>query len=439
MSASELMKNIFAQRIQGKPAGIYSVCSANPHVLRAAMEQSLEDGTSVLIEATANQVNQFGGYTGMKPEDFVTFVYGIADECGFPKERIVLGGDHLGPLTWQNKPEDEAMTLAEELVEQYVSAGFEKIHLDTSMRLLDDDHSKALKDEVVAARGARLCTIAEKAYTERASAQTEALPPIYVIGSEVPTPGGMQEVEDTVTPTSKDEFLASYNSFEKAFNNLGLQQAFERVVAFVVQPGVEFSGDTVFDYDRDAAAKLCAALDEVNKDIIFEGHSTDYQLATSLKKMVEDGIAILKVGPALTFGLREGLVALEQFEKTMLPGTGLTPSNFSEALEAAMLENPKNWQSQYEGTPEQQRFQRLYSYYDRARYYLPVEDVGKAIDTLLSNLNKTGIPLNLISQYLPNSYNLIREGRLENNPESLLRDSVRRYLRHYSYACNSVD
>ena len=33
--------------------------------------------------------------------------------------------------------------------------------------------------------------------------------------------------------------------------------------------------------------------------------------------MVEDGIAILKVGPALTFALREGLFALEQIEREL--------------------------------------------------------------------------------------------------------------------------
>ena len=51
--------------------GIYSICSAHPWVLGAAMKQALDDGTPLLIESTSNQVDQFGGYTGMKPADFV--------------------------------------------------------------------------------------------------------------------------------------------------------------------------------------------------------------------------------------------------------------------------------------------------------------------------------------------------------------------------------
>jgi D-tagatose-1,6-bisphosphate aldolase subunit GatZ/KbaZ len=64
----------------GERVGIYSVCSAHPLVLRAAMRQAAEDETVLLIEATSNQVDQFGGYTGMTPERFRDFVHALAAE-----------------------------------------------------------------------------------------------------------------------------------------------------------------------------------------------------------------------------------------------------------------------------------------------------------------------------------------------------------------------
>ena len=161
------IQEIVQQQKQGTPVGIYSCCSANAFVLKAALRRGLQHHMPVLIEATANQVNQFGGYTGMKPADFYAYVQQLAADMGYPEKDLILGGDHLGPLTWTNLPAAEAMDNAEELVRQFVLAGFTKIHLDTSMRVADDDLQARLSDEVIAERGARLCKAAEAAYAQR--------------------------------------------------------------------------------------------------------------------------------------------------------------------------------------------------------------------------------------------------------------------------------
>lgn len=168
----------------GEPVGIYSVCSAHPTVLEAAIRQADVDGTYVLIEATSNQVDQFGGYTGMRPSDFRELVYSIADETGFARDRVVLGGDHLGPNRWQKLSAEEAMINAETLVATYVEAGYTKIHLDCSMSCAGDP--VPLGDDLVADRTARLLRVAEDAIA-RAGLATDVL---YVIGTEVPVPGG---------------------------------------------------------------------------------------------------------------------------------------------------------------------------------------------------------------------------------------------------------
>ncbi|MEI8600266.1 class II D-tagatose-bisphosphate aldolase, non-catalytic subunit [Shewanella sp. PP-Sp27a-2] len=143
----------------GQQAGIFAVCSAQPLVLQAALLQAKANSTPLLIEATANQVNQFGGYTGMKPKDFIDFVKSLAFELGVNQSQLLFGGDHLGPVVWCKQNAGAAMQLAETLIAEYVEAGFTKIHLDTSMACIDD--VVPLTDEVIAERAARLCAVAE--------------------------------------------------------------------------------------------------------------------------------------------------------------------------------------------------------------------------------------------------------------------------------------
>jgi D-tagatose-1,6-bisphosphate aldolase subunit GatZ/KbaZ len=122
------------QNLRAENKGICSICSANEYVLKAAFKKAIKDNSLLLIESTSNQVDQFGGYTGMKPVDFVAYVRSLAESVDFSTNRLILGGDHLGPNTWQKEPAEIAMEKASGLIHHYVKAGYTKIHLDTSMR-----------------------------------------------------------------------------------------------------------------------------------------------------------------------------------------------------------------------------------------------------------------------------------------------------------------
>lgn len=413
--------------------GIYSCCSANEYVIRSALRRALERDTVVLVEATANQVDQNGGYTGMTPADFRGFLDRLAREEGFPAARLLCGGDHLGPLTWRGLPEVQAMANARELIRAYVLAGFSKIHLDTSMRLASDDPALRLPDAVIARRGAALCKAAEEAFSLYRSAHPDASAPVYVIGSEVPVPGGARENEDSVAVTSPDGCQETLAAFQREFSALGLERAWERVVALVVQPGVEFADESVVEYDRAAAKSLVACLSG-REGLVFEGHSTDYQPRELLRQMVEDGIAILKVGPALTFALREGLFALEQIETELARLHPFPVSDFRNTLEWAMREDDRYWGKYYRGGETQQRYARAFSFSDRARYYLPAPRVSAAVRTLLSNLDREGIPPALLSQYLPLQYRRVRSGKRGLTAADLLIDHVGDWIDDYLYA-----
>lgn len=428
------LQQMMERRKKGEICGIPSYCSANELVLEQALKRAKALNTPTLIEATANQVNQFGGYTGMVPKDFYDMVHHLAKKIGVEENMIILAGDHLGPLTWQNLPEKEAMENSIELVYQYARAGFTKIHLDTSMKVADDSEG-LLSTETIARRGAILYQAAMKGYEELKAEKPEAMRPVFIIGSEVPIPGGAQEEEDSLAVTSPAAFKDTVATYQRVFEQEGIAQGMDDVIAVVVQPGVEFGDEQVFLYDHDAAVDLCAALKEYPQ-VCFEGHSSDYQSPECLKKMVEDGIAILKVGPALTYGLREALFALSFMEKELVPED--RQAHFMETLEKVMLENPSNWQKHYHGDEKQLALARKYSFSDRARYYIGLPEVVASMNKLFDNLREYRIPMNMLHQYMPVSYQKVRDGIISLDPRELALDGIQIFMSDYEYAVGLI-
>jgi D-tagatose-1,6-bisphosphate aldolase subunit GatZ/KbaZ len=431
MSAASQVVQIVRDNCAGKPVGIYSICSANRYVLEAGMAQARRDHSVLCVESTANQVNQFGGYTGQNPADFATFVREVAATANFPLDRILLGGDHLGPLVWRHEPAAAAMAKACELVRGCVQAGYTKIHLDASMHCADDPHSP-LPDEIVSARAAELCEAAEQAHQRLANHSPS---PLYVIGTEVPIPGGEQFGSQPPATTKTEDLTRTIHEAKQAFLARGLQSAWDRVIAVVVQPGVEFGDSCVFQYGRKQAQELSHyAVEHWNR--VYEAHSTDYQTPASLKQLVTDHFAILKVGPWLTFAFRESVFALASIEEEWLSTRkGIAPSRVRETLDRAMLENPSHWQSYYHGDAAALRFSRKFSYSDRSRYYWPVPAVADAFRVLIDNLTVHPPPVSLISQFLPGQASAVREGALQNHPEALIRGRILEVLDGYAFAC----
>lgn len=427
------LKKIIDLQKKGQPVGIYSACSANPLVLEACMEKAKETNTLLLIEATANQVDQYGGYTGMKPLDFMNFIVLLAKKVGLDMKQIILGGDHLGPLTFSHLDEKQAMEEAMELVRQFVLAGFSKIHLDTSMKVKSDDPDKRLSDEIIADRGARLCVVCEKAYQKLLESNKDAIHPVYIVGSEVPIPGGLQAgCSNEMQVTKVSDFEKTVKTFEEAFSRYDLKSAWEYVVAVVVQPGVEEKDSGCVEYDRKKAHDLMEAIKKY-PNLVYEGHSTDYQTKIKLKELVEDGVGILKVGPGLTFALREALFALSYAEREIFELD--KQSHLIEVLEKAMINQPKYWQKHYTGNEKELSFKRKFSFSDRCRYYWPNEEVNNSLEKLFENF-KNGVQLNLLSQFLPRQYTKVREGIIKNDPKEIVKDHIKDVIDEYLYASN---
>ena len=408
------------ERLTGPNAGITSVCTAHPLVIEAALRHGKDVGGRVLIEATCNQVNQDGGYTGMTPAAFRRFVEAIGERTGFDRDRLILGGDHLGPNPWKHLAPEEAMGRAEVMVAAYASAGFSKLHLDTSMGCAGE--SEALPDEATANRAARLARVAEAA---------AAGPPVYVIGTEVPVPGGAVEALDHMRVTTPEAALETVEVHRRAFAAVGQESAFDRAIGVVVQPGVEFGHADVIGYDPAKAVALSATLERL-PGFVFEAHSTDYQSPAALARLVTDGFAILKVGPWLTLALREVLYGLDAIAQILAPAPG---EGLLADMEALMVREPGHWRKYYHGDADDLRIQRHFSYSDRIRYYWPHPEARSAIARLMRRLEGQAIPDTLISQYLAPLYPAVREGRVPARPLDLQIEAVRRVLRVYGQAC----
>ena len=421
-----LVHTLLTAHRNGQPVGLYSVCSSQQQVLVAAMQVAQTYATPLLVEATSNQVDQFGGYTGMTPPQFRAYVEQLADAHGFPRARLILGGDHLGPNAWQSLPAATAMAHARDLIHAYVSAGFHKIHLDCSMACAGDP--LPLPDAIVAARSAELAGIAE------ASARAAGLPPpVYVIGTEVPIPGGESSLGSGVQVTTPSAAAQTLEIHRRAFDTPELRGAWSRVVAMVVQPGVDFDHSAVQHYNPSAAAALSAFV-EGQPGLVFEAHSTDYQTRAALKALVHDHFAILKVGPGLTFALREALWALDAIEREWIADT--QRAHLRATTLTRLHAEPKYWQRYYHAQGEQLHIDLQYSLSDRIRYYWPDTAIERARLQLFDTLRSNPPPLALIGQYLPHALLALREGRISNTPDALVMAHIDTVLDDYLHACH---
>lgn len=428
MGKNRLLEVVESQK-KGIHEGIYSVCSANPFVIKAALQMGVEDQAHVLIESTCNQVNQFGGYTGMRPADFNNYVKEQAKQLGLREELLILGGDHLGPYPFQNENEDAAMAKTLDMVGEFVSAGCNKIHLDASYRVLGDPGKlgERLPKELIAKRCALMASRCEEEYKKKKSKECEL---IYVIGTEVPVPGGSDD--DQFKITEPEDVEETIEVTKKAFMDEKLEGAWERCVAVVAQPGVEHGDQTIHEYNHAKAVRLTEYVAQ-NTPFILEGHTTDNQSVIALKNMVEDGIAILKTGQSQTGMAREAVFMLTYIEEELLsrkPGASI--SNFIKVLDDAMCKNDRHWKSHY--SPENALFERKYSFYDRQRYYWTDISVEKSLSILFKNLRENAIPYSLLSQFLPEQYRKVRMGIISPDPEELVIDRIMDHMREYSYA-----
>ena len=408
-----ILRDLILRNRAGEAIGLPCFCTANEHVLLAVLAYAKRTGLPTVIEATCNQVNQYGGYTGMTPADFMEWLSGMAADAGVPMNQLILGGDHLGPNVWKNEPLDVAMEKSRELVKSYVQAGFKKIHIDTSMACGGEPNPTFAQ---IAERAADLCEVAEKYAPDPSKL-------FYIIGTEVPTPGGETEEPNTLDVTSVARFHDTIQTHRDAWNTRGLDAAWDRVVSVVTQPGVDFGHTSVYPFLPVKAAPLREAIiDEVG--LTYEAHSTDYQSTNALSDLVKNHFFFLKVGPELTFRFREAIWALAQIEEEIINDP---KSLIRETFEQQMTKDPGYWVNYYNGSDKELRILRTYSYSDRIRYYWTDPEISKSLNRLIANLEQVNLPESIVSQ----AFMGLDFGEVPETPLALIELHIQRCISRY--------
>ncbi len=367
-----------------------------------------------------------------KPLPNFSSIRQLAVECDLASNQILLGGDHLGPFPWVNEPAESAMQKSAELVRQYVRAGYQKIHLDASVSCMGDP--SPLPKELVAEREGLLC---KAAVQEIESSGLDLSKLVFVVGTEVPSAGGTPHDHEEIAISSVEETEENIQLTEKAFSYYKVEAAWERTLAFVVQPGVEFSGKGVHAYERQKTRSLSRLIEKYDH-LVFEAHSTDYQSRTHLRQLVEDHFAFLKVGPALTHALREGLFALADIETQLCGTNDFKLSNLKQVLDEIMVANPVYWSKYYFGDKQSQAEQRRGSLLDRSRYYLLDPKMEQSVRTLLQNLSGIKLPQSITRHYFQDQFPKVEDGRIKNQPLDLLSGKISDVVEDYIIACFPV-
>jgi len=404
----------------GETVGLPCFCTANEKVIRSVFQYAKDHQVSAVIEATCNQVNQDGGYTGMNAASFRAWMDSLIKEYELSPDAIILGGDHLGPNPWRHLRADQAMEKADVLVKEFAQAGFKKIHLDASMACGGEPTPSF---ELVAERAARLCKIAEQH-----SPHAQEL--IYIIGTEVPIPGGETDDMQGLTLTSVERLNDTIETHRVAFDREGLSDVWPKIASVVTQPGVDFSHTAIHQFEPGKAAELATAVKGI-ENMTFEAHSTDYQPTGALTELINKHFFFLKVGPELTFRMREAVFALAHIEDQLVREQDR--SGLVSVVDHAMNKNPEHWTPYYQGDESEVQQLRHFSYSDRIRYYWTDADVQFALNKLFANLFDQKIPETMVSQYFPD-----REfGSLDVAVDQLASDHIAKCIGRYYEACGS--
>ncbi|KAI1692092.1 tagatose 6 phosphate kinase domain-containing protein [Ditylenchus destructor] len=299
----------------------------------------------------------------------------------------------------------------------------------STWRMSCADDPVPLPEPEIAARAVRLCLAAEQAWRD---APDRGEPPVYVIGTEVPVPGGAHEDLDELAVTSPEAAGATLALHREAFGAAGLEAAFERVIAMVVQPGVDFDHHKVIDY-RPEKARALSAFIAAQPGLVFEAHSTITRPPITWRSWRGTTSPSSRSAPA-----RPSRCARRCGRWPPSSANGWAASAAAiragrnragrDARRARALEALLPGPGAAGGRPGLQP--------ERPHPLLLGPSGGAArLRRMLDRLEHSPPPLTLLSQFLPRQYDAIRDGRLRNRPAELLRDGAAQSLRPYLDAC----
>ena len=335
-----------------KKTTLPSFCTSNFDVLRSVVIFAKLNNLPILIESTSNQVNQFGGYTSLKPHQFYKKINGIATKLNYRK-KLIIGADHLGPLPWKHMGKKKAIENSIKLFKNIVNTGYDKIHIDTGIKIKGD---QTLFKKMIYDR----CKIIYNSIDKNKLRKV-----FFVFGTEVPIAGGSKIYKSKIT--SMASIILDFKFYKKIKNSFSL----------VVEPGLGFTNKKIYPLKMNFFQKKKNF--SLKNNFTYEAHSTDFQNLKSLKKLVNNNFKFLKVGPELTYYFMKAILKMEIIEKFVYKKN---VSNIKKIISKEMDRDKINWIKYYFGNKTDIEYLKFNSYLDRSRYYWNKKNVINSLDKL---------------------------------------------------------
>lgn len=382
-----------------------SFCTSNFDVLKSAVIFAKLNNLPILIESTSNQVNQFGGYTSLKPHQFYKKINGIAAKLNYRKN-LIIGADHLGPLPWKNMGEKKAIENSIKLFKNIVNTGYDKIHIDTGIKIKGD---QTLFKKMIYDR----CKIIYDSIDKNKLHKV-----FFVFGTEVPIAGGSKIYKSKIT--SMKSIILDFKFYKQIKNSFSL----------VVEPGLGFTNKKIYPLKMNFFQKKKNF--SLKNDFTYEAHSTDFQNLKSLKKLVNNNFKFLKVGPELTYYFMKAILQIEKIEKFVYKKNF---SNIKKIISKEMDRDKSNWIKYYFGNKTDIEYLKFNSYLDRSRYYWNKKNVINSLDKLKKNINLINEDIILKIMKIPKNRLLLKNKLKLNNFNFIVLHFLMPSLSKYYKAC----
>ncbi len=383
------IQSVIEQNRDGATIGLPCFCTANEMVLRTLFECCATHDVPAVIEASSNQVNQDGGYTGMSAADFSQWIGLLSAEYGVANERLVMSGAHLGPRPWSHLSPKDALDKTKNLVKDFAAAGFRKIHLDAPVACNEEQQPDL---QTLATRTARLCEIAEKH-----SPHPDQL--VYVLTAPMTEPAFESnfstEAHRAPPATNAEQLNTTLAAYQEAFIKQGLRHAWTKVVSIDAYLGIGFDHFSVHPLRENPIRRLSTEIMK-HDGLSLSATSVDYQSSRNLSTLVENHVVFLKTGPELTFRMRESIFALATIAQQIAVTD--TPDIIA-VIDSAIIEHPADWAPYFTGDIAIRKQLHHYSFSDRLRYYWNFPDVRSQLLKFISSLDTIKLPEALVSQH----------------------------------------
>lgn len=362
---------------QDRRATLLGICPVSRSTIKASIECAKLLNFPLMFVATLNQVDIDGGYTGLTPKDFVDLVRRECEKLEF-RGPTIIALDHGGPwLKDRHVIErlglEEALEWVRKSIEACIKAGYDLLHIDTTVDIWLEK-GESLSIDVVVERTVDLIEYAETIRREN------GLPRLsYEVGTE--------EIHGGIT--SPQLFMEFILKLKAGLREKGLEDVWP---CFIVgNVGTYLAPTNRFDLDK---ARILVEIAKAH-NLYVKGHYTDY--VSNPEDYPKAGMGGANIGPELAHAEYIALERLAELEEILYNrGHIVNLSNMMRKLNNEVIRSGrwKKWLTEKESFLEFDQLpieRRKWLLGTGSRYVLSGSELIETRTILQENLERYGI------------------------------------------------